>query len=162
MVNNNLNNLSTGQPTYWPTDRGKIPDVIDFCIMKGISSNYLKAESCLDLSSYHSPVIITHSTQILRKQKSPAVHNKRTNRVLSREIIDRRFQLNIPLKTEEQNDAVEQFTNDIKKAAWEATPEQSDTKKRRGLSPVNKEKIAEKRRIRKAWQNSRSPNEKHG
>jgi hypothetical protein len=77
MVNNNLNHLSTGQPTYWPTDRRKIPDVIDFCITKGISNNYLKAESCLDLSSDYSPVIITYSTQILRKQKPPALHNKR-------------------------------------------------------------------------------------
>jgi hypothetical protein len=128
MVDNNLNYLSTGQPTYWPTDRRKIPNVIDFCITKGISNNYLKAESCLDLSSDHSPVIITYSTQILRKQKPPALHNKRTNWELFREIIDRRLQLNTLLKTE-LNDAVEQFTNDIQTAAWEATPEQEDTEK---------------------------------
>jgi hypothetical protein len=68
MVNINLNHLFTGQPTYWPTDRRKIPDIIDFCITKGISNNYLKAESCLDLSLDHSPVIITYSTQILREK----------------------------------------------------------------------------------------------
>jgi hypothetical protein len=34
------------------------------------------------------------------------------------------------LKTEEElKYAVEQFTNDIQKAAWEATPEQKDTDK---------------------------------
>ena len=55
--------ISTGQPTYWPTDRNKIPDVIDFCVTKGIAQNYMLAESNLDLSSDHSPVIITISTR---------------------------------------------------------------------------------------------------
>jgi hypothetical protein len=32
-------------------------------------------------------------------------------------------------REEELNDAVEQFTDDIQKAAWEATPEQKDTEK---------------------------------
>jgi hypothetical protein len=107
-------------------------------------------------------VIITYSTQILRKQKPPELHNKRTNWELFREIIDRRLQLNIPLKTEEElNDAVEQFTNEIQKAAWEATPEQEDTEKDEDCPLSIKQKIAEKRRIRKAWKNSRSPNEKN-
>jgi hypothetical protein len=29
--------ISTGKPTYWPTDLGKIPDLIDFYITKNIS-----------------------------------------------------------------------------------------------------------------------------
>jgi hypothetical protein len=33
--------ISTGKPTYWPTDPGKIPDLIDFYITKNISSNYI-------------------------------------------------------------------------------------------------------------------------
>jgi hypothetical protein len=140
MVNNNLNHLSTGQPTYWPKERRKIPDVIDFCVTKGISNNYLKAESCLYLSSDHSSVIITYSTQILRKQKPPELHNKRTNSELCQEITDRRLQINIPLKTEEElNDAVEQFTNNIQTAAWEATPEQKDTEEEKDY-PINKTK----------------------
>jgi len=31
--------VSSGHPTYWPSDNGKIPDLLDFCITKGISSN---------------------------------------------------------------------------------------------------------------------------
>lgn len=30
--------FSSGSPTYWPTDRIKIPDLIDFFVGKGISS----------------------------------------------------------------------------------------------------------------------------
>ncbi|EFN70473.1 hypothetical protein EAG_13050, partial [Camponotus floridanus] len=48
--------ISTGESTYWPTDRRKIPDIIDFCVTRGISSLYFKAESCFDLSSDHSPI----------------------------------------------------------------------------------------------------------
>jgi hypothetical protein len=72
-----------------------------------------------------------------------------------------RLELNILLKTEELNDAAEQFTNDIQRAAWEATPEQKDTEKEEDCPLSIKQETAEKRRIRKAWQNSRSPNEKN-
>jgi hypothetical protein len=65
------------------------------------------------------------------------------------------------LKTKEElNYAVEQFTNDIQIATWEATPEQKYTEKEEDYPLLIKQKIAEKRRIRKAWQNSRSSNEK--
>ena len=41
-------------PSYWPTDLNKQPDVIDIFIVKGLSTNYMKAESCYDLSSDHT------------------------------------------------------------------------------------------------------------
>jgi hypothetical protein len=31
--------LSTGEPTYWPTDINKTPDLLDFFIFKGLSHN---------------------------------------------------------------------------------------------------------------------------
>jgi hypothetical protein len=37
---NNLNILSTGETTYWPTDSNKIPDLLDFAVIKGISDVY--------------------------------------------------------------------------------------------------------------------------
>lgn len=57
--------ISTGEPTYWPSDRNKIPDVIDFCVANGIHRNNIMVESKCDLSSDHSPIIITISTEIL-------------------------------------------------------------------------------------------------
>ncbi|EFN60866.1 hypothetical protein EAG_16010, partial [Camponotus floridanus] len=53
-----INYLSTGQPTYWPINRRKVPDIIDFCITKGIAENYLRIDSYLDLSSDHSSIIV--------------------------------------------------------------------------------------------------------
>jgi hypothetical protein len=32
----NLNHISTGEPTYWPTDCKKLPDLLNFCVTKGI------------------------------------------------------------------------------------------------------------------------------
>jgi len=42
--------LSTGKPTYWPTDPGEIPDLIDFFIIKNIPANYLQIEESHDLN----------------------------------------------------------------------------------------------------------------
>ena len=53
--------LSTGKPTYWPTDPNKIPDLIDFFIIKDVSSKYMQIEDILDLNSDHSPIVLTLS-----------------------------------------------------------------------------------------------------
>jgi len=34
----NSSTVSTGDPTYWPTDRKKIPDLLDFGITRGINT----------------------------------------------------------------------------------------------------------------------------
>jgi len=34
---NNGRTLSTGEPTYWPTDTNKLMDLIDFCITRNIT-----------------------------------------------------------------------------------------------------------------------------
>jgi len=41
---------------YWPTDTDKIPYLIDFYIIKNISSNYTQIENNLELSSDHSNI----------------------------------------------------------------------------------------------------------
>lgn len=33
--------ISTRKPTYWSTDPNKIPDLLDYFIIKGISSYYI-------------------------------------------------------------------------------------------------------------------------
>lgn len=77
--NLHMNAISTGEPTYWPSDPNKLPDLIDFCIIKGISSHYIKCELCLELSSDHSPVLITLSRQIVASEKLPRLYNRKTN-----------------------------------------------------------------------------------
>ena len=54
-----LSHISSGSPTYWPSDLNKLHDLIDFCVTKGISANHTKVESSLELSSDHTPVLVT-------------------------------------------------------------------------------------------------------
>lgn len=161
MQENNLIPLSTGEPTYWPTDRRKKPDVIDFCVVKGIAATYLNIVSSLDLSSDHSPIIATLNAQVSQKQKSPSLHNKRTNWDTFREILIKDTNYNILLKTKEQLEtAVEMLNHQIQKAAWNATPDNEVRDKPMGCSRNVKINIAEKRKLRKQWQHTRSPHDK--
>lgn len=43
-----LNVVSSEHAIYWPTDKTKIADLIDFCITKGISEKYIESETCLE------------------------------------------------------------------------------------------------------------------
>jgi hypothetical protein len=59
MERNNLKHQSTREPPYWPSDRNKLPDLVDFYSIKSIPQDFAAAKSCFDLSSDHSPVLIT-------------------------------------------------------------------------------------------------------
>jgi hypothetical protein len=67
MQEKNLQHVTTGEPTYWPSDRRKIPDLLDFGVMKRIPAYAIQAEAGLDLSSDHSPIIITSAFFFLKK-----------------------------------------------------------------------------------------------
>lgn len=87
---NNLNHLSTGEPTYWPTDPNKIPNVLDLCVTKGLPMGQVTAEQNLYLSSDHSPVMITLSSKITHKSKQLLLTNKSTNWKLFKELLEER------------------------------------------------------------------------
>jgi hypothetical protein len=115
--------LSTGTPTYWPSDPGKIPDLLDFYITNGISTSYMGIVPSYDLSSDHTPVIATISTEIINKKTTPRLHNIRTNWDDYRIIVEEAINLNISLKSpEELNTALINFTSTLKEAAQTATP----------------------------------------
>jgi hypothetical protein len=59
--------LSTGTPTYWPSDPDKIPDLLDFYITSSISTSYMAIVPSYDLSLDHTPVIATISTEVVNK-----------------------------------------------------------------------------------------------
>ena len=61
--NNGFYFLSPRQPTYWPTDPRKNPDLIDFGITKNIDRDALSAEIAYDLHSDHSDIIATYIGQ---------------------------------------------------------------------------------------------------
>lgn len=159
---NNLQHVSSGKPTYWPSDSRKTPDLIDFCVTKGIATDYMKAESCLDLSSDHSPVLVTLSTKVIMKQKAPSLCNKKTNWNYFRCTLDELLTCHIPLKTEEDLDcAAKRLCNAIQQAAWKASPADSRVLEKRESCPIFiKRIIAEKRKLRKKWQSTRSNSDK--
>jgi hypothetical protein len=79
MEGSNLKHLSTGELTYWPSDRNKLIDLVDFCVTKGIPQNFAVAKSCFDLFSHHSPVLTTLKPHALNHEKQPSLSNGHAN-----------------------------------------------------------------------------------
>jgi hypothetical protein len=112
MERNSLKHLSTGEPTYWPFDRNKLPDLVDFGVTKGIPQDFALAKSCFDLSSFHSPVLITLE-HALNQEIQPRLNNRHTNWDDFRQLINERLTLNVSLKTEEDNEAAVKFFTEV-------------------------------------------------
>jgi endonuclease/exonuclease/phosphatase family metal-dependent hydrolase len=151
--------ISTGEPTYWPADHSKLPDLIDFFVSKGIDLKRCTINSCSDLSSDHSPISLTIHTVAQKIMKPPKLSSNRTDWEKFRNKLDNLINLRIPLKTEEDIElAVYNLTQYIQEAAWTATPGS------RNHVYVNKDKhsyeITElmkmKRKLRKKWQLTRN------
>ncbi|KAJ8730540.1 hypothetical protein PYW08_001953 [Mythimna loreyi] len=158
---NSLHVLSTGEPTYWPTDPNKTPDLIDFFVIKGMSGMYTKIESCLDGSSDHTPVICTLSTTVIWKEPLETLYNKKTDWESFRDYIDKNANLSISLKTEEDVETAAVYvTNLIQKATWLSTPYLEYTEKLQDTTVEIKKMIALKRRLRRQWHASRNRRDK--
>jgi hypothetical protein len=106
----NLLHLSSGEPKYWPSDPTKLPDILDFFITKGTSSNYADVVSSVELTSDHTPVIDTISTTVIYKSPKPSLYNNNTDWALFKENVRNNLRLNISLKTEQE---IEEATNDF-------------------------------------------------
>lgn len=153
--------LSTGKPTYWPTDPNKIPDLIDFFIYKNLSPNLLRIEEGYDMSSDHSPIILTVSESLMLKENYPTLVNKNTDWASFKIDLDSIIDLKVPLKKPEDLDRdIRQFINQIQQCAWKNTPT-FKLKNRLTYYPAEITKlIAEKRRQRRIWQQTRFPQDK--
>jgi hypothetical protein len=57
----------------------KLPDLVDFCITKGIPQVFAVAKSCFDLSSNHSSVLIIQTAHVLKQEKQSSLSNRQTN-----------------------------------------------------------------------------------
>jgi len=99
--------LSSGEPTYWPSDPNKLPDLLDFFITKGTSSNYAAIVSSLDLTPNHTPILGTISTTVTYKSPKPSLYNS-TDWGLFQENVRNNLRLNISLKTKQE---IEDITN---------------------------------------------------
>lgn len=153
--------LSTGKPTYWPTDPDKIPDLIDFFIIKNISCNFLQIEDWQDMSSDHSPIMLTLSENIIHKTTNSVLVNSKTDWESFKLCLEEQIQLAVPLQTPDQLDyEVEKFVKDIQYSAWENTPEIKRKLKGNNYPREILELLAEKRRARRKWHQTRAPQDK--
>jgi hypothetical protein len=113
-----------GELTYWPSDRNKLLELVDFCVTKGIFQDFTVAKSCFDLCSDHSPISITLTVDVLNQEKQPILSNRHTNWDNFRCLINERLTLNIHLKTGEISEAAAKIFNDtIQCTGWNAMTE---------------------------------------
>lgn len=158
---NHLSTIAPTEPTNWPADHNRIPDILDFFIIKGLSTLYMKIETCNDGSSDHIPVLLTISSTIIEVANPPGLCNRHTDWYSFREHIEENLDLNIRLKEpEEIETAVIKFTNLIQVAAWKCTPVIEHRKKHTNVPMGIRSMIQEKRRLRRVWQLSRHPQDK--
>lgn len=152
---------SSGKPTYWPTDQNKIPDLLDFFIARKVSPNFIDVEEILDLDSDHSAVLLTLSERIIKKEVRPTLVNKTTEWESFRCDLQKNINLKVNLTTVPQleQEAVN-FMKLIQKAVYENTKEITHITKGNNYPAEIRNLVAEKRRARRRWQQSRDPADK--
>jgi len=156
----NYSFLSTRSPTYWPTDATKIPDLLDFFITNGISAIYADGQASYDLTSDHTPIIVTISIAILVRQPEPRLHTSHTNWAIYKTVVWDKANSAMKLKScEDIETATTNFIGILQQAAQAATP------KRHPLSPASnlpseiKWLVAIKCRARSKWQTTHTPDD---
>jgi hypothetical protein len=85
---------------------------VDFCVRKGIPQDFAVANSCFDLFSDHSPILITPTADALNHENELNLSDRHTNWDDFRRLVKEKLTLNIPLKTEEDIEAAAKFFND--------------------------------------------------
>lgn len=161
---NNLQAISGGKPTYWPTDYRKIPDIIDFGITKKIPLHYINATTLTELSSDHAPTLFTLSNHPMLDTPQDRLTNKKTNWKKYHDLMNGNLCPNIKLNTVGDIDKTIKYLNDlIAKCAKEATPTKALHNERESdyTSPTILDLLTKKRRAARDWQRHRSPNTKN-
>jgi len=162
ITHHNCSHLSAGTPTYWPSHPNKTPDLLHFFVLKNIGLNYTHIEATRDLSSDHTPIILTLSTHTFSKPAIPRLTSPKADWNNFRAHINENTHLIIQLKLPADIDnAVHTFTCLIQEAARRSTPPATP-----GNGPTNNTSlhiralVTEKRRARSRWQRSLNPLDK--
>jgi len=79
LMRKNLDCHSTGEPTHWPSDPSKPPDLLDIAICKGIGRAKLVCTTYDRLVSDHSAVNLLLNIPVLRKTPLRRLTGNRTN-----------------------------------------------------------------------------------
>lgn len=152
--------LTPPDPTYRPSSSRKNPDILDIFVTKILNNLFSTTQNLLDLNADHSSLLLTLNTSPAYIE-SNKIFNKFTDHSKFHELIDKKINLNIKLKTPDDIDlAVYNLTNTIKSAAWSATntlpmPSSSDP-----VPVYIRKQIVEKWRVRAIYQRTRLPSYK--
>ena len=90
--------VSTCEPTYWPSDKRKVPYLLDFGITNGIPAQSIQAVAGFDLSSDHSPVLLNMHTIITPQNCPPTLSSKTMDWVTFQNYINENLPSKFPLK----------------------------------------------------------------
>jgi hypothetical protein len=149
----NYSFLSTGSPTYWPTEENKIPDLLDFFITNGISTTYIDIQASYDLISDHTPIIATISTTVTVRQPPLRLHNSQTNWETYGKLVRNKANLAVKLKEREDVElATDNFIGVLQHATKEATPARNPQRPSNNIPSEIKRLVAAKRKARSTWQ----------
>lgn len=158
VVKNNYSTLSTGAPTYWPSDPRKTPDLLDFVVYNGISGTSFDIKSSDDLSSDHSPLIANYKTLPSLRSKNSKLLTNSSDIEVFQSWIETNLYLNTQIRNGEEIDqSIESFNRLIHEAAFRATPEHTTFVSNLKISTEIRNLIRQKRRLRRRWQKSRIP-----
>lgn len=154
ICNMNYNVLSTGSPTYWPTDPRKVPDLLDFFVYSGVSPNRLQVYDSYDLSSDHSPIILVLNAACTPKLKQITDYDAFTD------AFSDNIDLKLPLKNEVDINKAVTHLNETIHDALSCASSTIPIKDGNIISLELRLLIAQNRRLRKKWQTSRHPYDK--
>lgn len=147
---------------YWPSDTNKIPDLLDFFIIRKLPVAYIKVEKGYDLCSDHTSIILILSERVMLKENNLTLTNRQTEWERFKLELNKRINLKVPLKTNEQLDQeVEKIIKDIQQAAWNNTPKIKKKTSGNNYQKEIRELVTEKRKARKKWQYTRSSEDKN-
>ena len=142
-------------------DPNKTPDLLDFFITYGISTNYAEVEASYDLTSDHSPIIATISMTVMTRQPPPRLHSHQTNWDIYKSILSENVEPRPKLKTREDiESATDKIISTLQQAAQLATPTRTPQRPTITLPLDIKCLVAIKRRARAKWHKSHAPEDR--
>jgi len=114
--------FSTGEPTYWSTDHHSLTD-LDFFVARDIAVNYIRVESVFELSSDHSPKLVTVGAHVLPSVVPHTLTTNHNDWVVFRAYITTHIDLHLRIKQRSDlDDAKHHFTTLLQDATWHSSP----------------------------------------
>ena len=161
LLTNNLKHFSPPGQTYWPSHLNRVPDILDFFVHTLPNHINYNLTNLSDLSSDHTPLLLTLNIQHVSLKTFPTLTPGKTNWNKFSHIVEKNISLNIPLKsTFDIDSAILALTNVIKNAKLDSSPPSITPYNNKSLPEYLSQLLAVKRRARNRWQRTHLPSDK--